>query len=310
MRKIVLPALLLGAILTSVVGCKKETTVDANGKEVVVVDDMNEANEIIEFNNNFIQKSEKNRSYIDAIDRYVDRLQNFIDGKSHVAIQPILIESLRNELKAPDALGKNKDEIQTLVDDFSKKFETIKKKTDELVAYVKAEDFKDDNGAKAKTLESELLVLVDEYYATQDKISAVLQPIADGAEVTILKDHPLKDYIINSKKALLLSQTVSNTVGEQFNSEKYDFATIKKQYEDLEKVAKTNSEKEFKVSDTSLKYKKDSYERFNKQIETFLGTMRKVMRDAEKSNAFTENQVDEVFNGYENVISSYNTFVD
>jgi hypothetical protein len=59
MRKILFPALLLCGMGLTVVGCKKEASVNADGKEVVAVDNMEDANAIIEFNNNLIQKVQR-----------------------------------------------------------------------------------------------------------------------------------------------------------------------------------------------------------------------------------------------------------
>src|SRR5690606_335141 len=141
-------------------------------------------------------------------------------------------------------------------------------------------------------------------------LTAIIQPIADGAEETILKDHPLKDYILGSKKVLAQSQNIATTVVDQYNEDVYDIPAIKKQYDDLEKEIKANTAKEFKVSDASLQSKKGYYESFNKEADSFLATLRKVLREAETSKTITEGQASEIQNGYQNIVSRYNNFVD
>lgn len=310
MKKMLFPALLLCAMGLTVVGCKKDASVNADGKEVVAVDNMDDANAIIEFNNGLIEKSSKNRSNLERVVRYLGSMDAFIAGQTPVLIPPITMPSMSKLAEAPDALGKNKEAVKTLVADSTKKIDDIKKKTDELVTYIKAEDYKDDKGAKAQTYKAEIMKLIDDYYVTEDKLSAIIQPIADAAEETILKDHPLKDYILGSKKVLTLSQNITTAVTDQYNEDVYDILSIKKQYDVLEKEIKANTAKEFKVSDASLQSKKGYYESFNKEGDNFLATLRKVLREAENSKTITEGQASEIQNGYQNVVSRYNNFVD
>lgn len=310
MKKMLFPALLLCGMGLTVVGCKKDVSVNADGKEVVAVDNMDDANAIIEFNNGLIEKSSKNRSNLERVVRYLGSMDAFIAGQTPVLIPPITMPSMSKLAEAPDALGKNKEAVKTLVADSTKKIDDIKKKTDELVTYIKAEDYKDDKGAKAQTYKAEIMKLIDDYYVTEDKLSAILQPIADGAEETILKDHPLKDYILGSKKVLTLSQNITTAVTDQYNEDVYDIPAIKKQYDVLEKEIKANTAKEFKVSDASLQSKKGYYESFNKEGDNFLATLRKVLREAETSKTITEGQASEIQNGYQNIVSRYNNFVD
>ena len=84
MKKILFPALLLCGLGLTVVGCKKDTTVNADGKEVVAVDNMEDANAIIEFNNGLIEKSTKNRSNLERVVRHLEIMDNFIAGKTPV----------------------------------------------------------------------------------------------------------------------------------------------------------------------------------------------------------------------------------
>src|SRR5690606_18878677 len=94
MRKILFPALLLCGMGLTVVGCKKDVSVNADGKEVVAVDNMDDANAIIEFNNGLIEKSSKNRSNLERVVRYLGSMDAFIDGQTPVLIPPITMPSM------------------------------------------------------------------------------------------------------------------------------------------------------------------------------------------------------------------------
>ena len=309
MKKIVSTALFAATITLTTLSCKKETTTTADGKEIVAVDNAEDANAIIEFNNSLLDKRDRRASTLTKISNYINNLPNYIAGKTPVLIPPVAMIDMSKAVEAPDALGKNKDEVKTLVATSKEKFDALKKKSDELIAYVKAEDYKDDNSAKATALIAEITKLAEEYNANEKKLSGIMTPIADGAEAIVLKDHPLKDYIIGSKGVLNDSEKLLDAIDNQVISNKFDIATFKKQYTDLEAVVKANAAREFKVDDASYSNKKGFYDSFNKKADDFLGTVRKIMRDAESSGKFTEQQAEEVYNAYDNLLSNYNNFV-
>lgn len=310
MKKILFPAFMVVAISFTTVSCKKNTTTTADRKEVVAVDNDKDANAIIEFNNSLLEKRERRASTLTRISSYLEGVEDFIAGNRPVLIPPIGMIDISKAVDAPDALGKNKDEVTKLVEESKVKYDAIKAKTDELVAYIKAEDFKDDNSAKAKTLKAEIIKLGDEYTAIENKINTIMSPIADGAEEIILKDHPLKDYIIGSKDVLNKALKLEETLNNQITSNKFDMAAFRKQYAELETAVKTNTAREFKVEDASLTSKKGYYESFNKAGEEYLGEVRKIMRAAETAGKFTPEHSEDIYNAYEGLLRSYNNFVD
>lgn len=310
MKKILVSVLLGAAMVSTVTGCKNETKTNAEGKETVAADNAEDANAVIEFNNNLLQKREKRNSHILRIGSYIDRVDDYISGRTPVLIAPIAVMDMSKIGEVPDAVGKNKEQLKKWMEDSETSYSDIKKKTDELAAYLKAEDYKDDKGTKAMTLKEEITKAVADYRTAEEKINKVMQPIADGAEELILKDHPLREYIIGNKKVFAGAENLTALVNSQFEAGNFDAEAVKKAYSSLETDVKTNKDREFKVTEKVYESKKGYYDSFNKEAESFLGTVRKVLRDAESARKFTEQQVNEVNTAVEDLLSRYNNFVD
>jgi len=310
MKKILISVLLGAAMVAAVTSCKNETKTNAEGKEVVEVSNAGDANAIIEFNNNLLQKRERRNAHIVRIANYIDRVDDYISGRTPVLIAPIAVMDMSKTGDVPAAVGKDKEQLEKWVEESASKYGVIKEKTDELAAYLKAEDYKDDKGAKATALKEEIAKSVTAYRDIEEKINSVMQPLADSAEQIILKDHPLREYIIGNKKVFAGAENITTMINGQFESSSFDAAAVKKAYNSLEADVKTNSERVFKVEDKAYETKKGYYDNFNKEAESFLGTVRKVLRDAEPSHKFTEQQVSEVNSAVEDLLSRYNNFVD
>lgn len=310
MKKILISVLLGAAMVAAVTSCKNETKTNAEGKEVVEVSNAGDANAIIEFNNNLLQKRERRNAHIVRIANYIDRVDDYISGRTPVLIAPIAVLDMSKTGDVPAAVGKDKEQLEKWVEESASKYGVIKEKTDELAAYLKAEDYKDDKGAKATALKEEIAKSVTAYRDIEEKINSVMQPLADSAEQIILKDHPLREYIIGNKKVFAGAENITTMINGQFESGSFDAGAVKKAYNSLEADVKSNSERVFKVEDKAYETKKGYYDNFNKEAESFLGTVRKVLRDAEPLHKFTEQQVSEVNSAVEDLLSRYNNFVD
>lgn len=70
-------------------------------------------------------------------------------------------------------------------------------------AYIKAEDYKDDNYAKGNEICKEEKELAEQIPGLRSQIYALLTPYADKAEEATLMDNPLKDHILAGKALIL-----------------------------------------------------------------------------------------------------------
>ncbi len=269
------------------------------------------ANEIIETNNKLIDLSKSQLGNIDRVINYTENVEGKISGRSLVLIPLTLFNMSFNSEKLetiPAAFGKQKDSIQIYFEKTKEKYSSIVSKTDELKSYMSAEDYKDDKGEKAKKITADINKLVDEYFASNNSLFRLTQPIADQAEEHILKDHPLKDYIIDAKVAIKNVEGSYDEIVNQYNNESVNLEALKSNYSKLEAIYKKMN-REFKVDDTSYSNKKGYYENFTKEIDEFMGSLRKAQRDIESKKKIEIRTVEEVESAYDDIISKYNNFV-
>ncbi|SMC75418.1 DUF3829 domain-containing protein [Moheibacter sediminis] len=313
MRKLILPFLVLSFLVTF--SCKSENSSDAS--ENVSQDD---ANEIIGYNNALIKLNDAQHKYLEIINNNLGKietgLQNPNDRFAFSGLFPPTYfkpVSTFNEPKAEEpgnAFSKEdrqffKSNIKTL----NETFQNVQTKYEELKNYLKAEDFKDDNGAKGKQLIGEIDAFIANYNKTNEAITAKLSTVADGAERKILKDHPLKDYIFAFKDD---SKAINEFVNIAYESpENYKSIETKLQasYDKIEKLNKQHTAmtapdgKEFPGRDGSFK-------RFNDEINDFLVDARKIMREASTSGELTEYNLESFSRNEESIRNAYNNFVD
>ncbi len=296
-------------IAFSIVSCKKENTKDGTPTTLEVKDE-GKANEIIEFNNNFLSKYRNRTSNVEKMMDYANKVEGKIKGTTTMLFATPIMPSVGRDAKLTDAFGKDKETLEKMFTDLETKYKLITDKYEALKAYMAAEDYKDDKGTKAAALRDEINTESKAYFDLNDAFHAKLKPIAEAAENIILKDHPLKEYIVGSKKVLSEADALIEQVYNQYEAQQYDAAVLQAGYDKLEKALKENQAREFKVSDAQYEYKKSGYEDFNKSIENYLGTLRKEMRDVESSKNFTDSQISSIESAYKSVISTYNSFVD
>lgn len=315
MKTIKIASLLLLALTTvGTVSCKGEGKGSADTVETA---DLNEesANLMIESSNKLLDLSRKRNGNIDRALNYTEQVADYISGK-RTAIKPSLVmipiigtnAFNKKEGDLADAFGTKKDEVAKLHEETNTKFKLMTDKSNELKSYMDAEDFKDDKGEKAKTIIAEIEKAIDEYYAANTSLLNLTQPMADKAEEVILKDHPLKDYIIGAKKAMNSVEKSYSLFADQYNNEALDLAALKASYAEIEKIS-IAMKKDFSVKDTNYTNKKGYYENFTKGIEEYLGEFRKNLRNVEEKKKIELNDVESIERAYDNAISKYNNFV-
>lgn len=308
MKKILLPLVFAATIAFTAISCNKDGK-KAEKQSSVNIEDENDANKIIEFNNKYIDLDRRQRSNVDRLVDFADNALRKIQGDRFAIANAIVVPNIGSVKEVPNLFGKEQAEMEKIFTEQQKIYADLNEKKEALQSYLKAEDFKDDQGAKGKTLADEIVKLAEQYYSESLKFSEKLRPIADDAEAIILKDHPLKEHIIGSKKALNEVESAYLLIIEQYNNETYDGEKINGLYAKIENELKNNTERSFDTSDPTYARKENSYKEFNKEIETFLGALRKLNRDSEQTKTIKEHQIRQIESAYNSVISDYNSFV-
>ncbi|WP_333597546.1 DUF6845 domain-containing protein [Chryseobacterium flavum] len=309
MKKIIILAMAL-SLTTVSVSCKK--AVNKLGNKVLNLGGTEEANAIIEFNNNLIDSYKNTSKHIEGVLKYTEAAAAKSKGEN-VMIMPIVLSAMDHSFSrikgVPSGFGKDKTAIEADFTTYKTKKENIEKKFEELKSYMNSEDYKDDKGAKAEMIRKEIETEANAFYISGENLMAKIKPATDAAEEVILKDHPMKEYIISSKKVMNSLDSVIEVLGKQYTG-KFNEAEAQKKYDEFAKVAEANSKMEFNVKDQQYAYKKSQFENFNKYASNFLDTYRKLIRDSKEAGKIPDSNIEQIDSSYESVLSAYNSFVN
>ncbi|WP_313091598.1 DUF6845 domain-containing protein [Chryseobacterium flavum] len=309
MKKIIILAMAL-SLATVSVSCKK--AVNKLGNKVLNLGGTEEANAIIEFNNNLIDSYKNTSKHIEGVLKYTEAAAAKSKGEN-VMIMPIVLSAMDHSFSrikgVPSGFGKDKAAIEADFTTYKTKKENIEKKFEELKSYMNSEDYKDDKGAKAEMIRKEIETEANAFYISGENLMAKIKPATDAAEEVILKDHPMKEYIISSKKVMNSLDSVIEVLGKQYTG-KFNEAEARKKYDEFAKVAEANSKMEFNVKDQQYAYKKSQFENFNKYASNFLDTYRKLIRDSKEAGKIPDSNIEQIDSSYESVLSAYNSFVN
>ncbi|KMQ65006.1 hypothetical protein ACM46_12470 [Chryseobacterium angstadtii] len=309
MRKMIVLAMALSFTSVAVVSCKKD--VSKLGQSVLNLGGANDANAIIDFNNNFLDSYKSTSKHIESILKYADAASAKAKGEN-VMIMPIVISSMDYSFgkikEIPSGFGKDKAAIEADFNAYKAKKENIEKKFEELKSYMNSEDYKDDKGAKADAITKEIETDAQALFTSGENVVAKIKPATDAAEEVILKDHPLKEYIISSKNVMNSLDATLDTLDKQYSG-KFNEAEAQKKYDELAKAIEANSKLDFNVKDPQYAYKKSQFESFNKTASSFLDVYRKLIRDSKGEGQISDSNIQQVDSSYESVLNSYNSFV-
>lgn len=309
MKKIIILAMAL-SLATVSVSCKK--AVNKLGNKVLNLGGTEEANAIIEFNNNLIDSYKNTSKHIEGVLKYTEAAAAKSKGEN-VMIMPIVLSAMDYSFSrikgVPSGFGKDKAAIEADFTTYKTKKENIEKKFEELKSYMNSEDYKDDKGAKAEMIRKEIETEAKAFYISGENLMAKIKPATDAGEEVILKDHPMKEYIISSKKVMNSLDSVIEVLGKQYTG-KFNEAEAQKKYDEFAKVAEANSKMEFNVKDQQYAYKKSQFENFNKYASNFLDTYRKLIRDSKEAGKIPDSNIEQIDSSYESVLSAYNSFVN
>lgn len=308
MKKMMILAMAI-SLTTSVVSCKKGA--DKMGSTILNLGGESEANAIIDFNNNFVDSYKNTTKSLERFLKYADD----VVAKSKDAkfmVLPLMTTTMDYTLsrikEVPSGFGKDKAAIEADFNIYKSKKENIEKKIEELKSYMNSEDYKDDKGAKAEAIKKEIEADADALYTSGESVMAKIKPATDAAEEVILKDHPMKEYIMSSKNVMNSMDSVVDLLGKQYTG-KFNEAEAQKKYDEFSKLVEANSKMNFNVKDQQYSYKKSQFETFNKTASGFLDKYRKLIRDSKEAGKIPDNDLQQIDSSYESVLSAYNTFV-
>ncbi|MBO9694416.1 DUF3829 domain-containing protein [Chryseobacterium sp.] len=314
------PLIIAGVLLFSfsVISCDKLEKVKAklsqNGTSQVNPFSVNSGDtnrDIISFNNKVVKMDDEQSDFIKDFQNILIQMEDYVKNADanpqFSGIVPIFTPSVmiytRQELKAPDVLGKD---FQALVDkmkDTMIQLESLKK---ELDTYKQAEDWKDDKGKKVAEINEKATKLIKGNRTAANDLFTRLSPKSNKAEIEVLKDHPLKTQIIQSREIMELAQKIIDDSYDVTDMNAYQ-NKFSQQYLQMEKLYNRNISEKIPSSE---KQKESSYQAFNNSVNDFLGKMRIVQRSMNENNQELNRNLDNLEREAGYVLDRYNTFVD
>ncbi len=307
MKKIIVFALAI-TVSTAATSCKKG--MDKLGNVVMKAGE-NNSQAIIDFNNDFLDSYKNSTRHIEGIVKYAESALTKAKG-GDVMIMPIVISSLDYSLskikEVPTGFENDREIIETTFNTYKAKKESIEKKYEELKSYMTSEDYKDDKGAKAEALKKEIDAEAQDFFTAGESILIKIKPATDAAEEVILKDHPMKDFIVSSKSLMNSMDSVMDVLDKQYQNG-FNEAEAQKKYDEFAKAVETNAAKTFDVKDPQYAHKKSQFESLNKGASEFLDQFRKLIRDSKSSGKIEDSNIRTMDSAYESVLNSYNSFV-
>lgn len=307
MKKVMMVALALSLSVASV-SCKKG--IDKIGNAVLKAGE-NESQAIIDFNNDFLDSYKSSSRYIENIVKYAEAAVKKSKGET-VYSMPVVISSMDYALskikEVPSGFEKDKTLVEADFNTYKAKKESIAKKFEELKSYITSEDYKDDKGVKAEAMKKAIDADAQAFFTSGENILTKIKPATDAAEEVILKDHPMKEFIVSSKSLMSSMDSVMDVLDKQYAGS-FNEAEAQKKYDEFEKIVNINSKKDFNVKEQQYAYKKAEFENVNKKAADFLDKYRKLIRDSKSTGKIAERNINEMDSAYESVLSSYNSFV-
>lgn len=274
------------------------------------------ASHIIEYTNLIVDMSNKHNSYLEKVVDNTNRLEEALkhpgDKYRFVGIsKPFAMPEFNrpNKPKLDEPVKELADKDKTFFKDSLSKYNTLytamMATNNRMHEYITAEDYKDDKGAKGYAIIDTLRNQVATLYGLKSSIIKKVEVVADESEKIILKDSPLKDYIIAMKEDMNSIRAFIDLLGSE---EKYAGieAKAKAAYDALEKTQAAHSQINL---DNAKKANEDhSFTTFYDDFHKLLLNARKAMRDAGEKGAFKDYDLESLDRDYDSLVRDYNNF--
>jgi hypothetical protein len=307
MKKIVCSSFIF-AIIVAFVSCKNF------GKSAAYNDKSSSAaSNIIEYTNLIVDMSNNNNRYLEQVADNTVKIEKALKNPNDryafmVVSKPFdhnfNISQKKVDEPVSDLSKADQDFFKEKVTNYTTLYNSLKQSNDELHDYLTAQDYKDDKGAKGFILLDTVRNKIQRAYILKNELMKKVEVVADASEEVILKDSPLKDYIIAMKGDM---KDVRKFI-DLLESDKYSVIADKAkiQYDALEAaqikhitIDPANAKKANKFAQFGI---------FYDRLHTFLLNARKILRDGAEKGELTESDLSTLNSDYDVLISSYNSF--
>ncbi|MCW3467280.1 YiiG family protein [Chitinophaga nivalis] len=319
MKRLLLSAAVCMSLLTATVSCNDSSKKgNASGTAAEYEDQSSSsANNIIEYTNLIVDLSNKNNDYVNTLMKYVDKAEKGLKNPS----DPFAFSGMLTPHSFPTFNRNSKVKVDEPVKDLSKAdqqffkekvtsyiqtYKQMDSSYKQLKDYLSAQDYKDDKGAKGNALISDIRSHAEALQTEKVVLMKKVSEVADASEIIILKDSPLKTYILAMKEDM---KSISDFIAiMEDGAASYGKVADKAQaaYDALEKAQAAHAK--IDMDNATKAHKEVSYNSFYDGFHTFLLDARKIMRDAKEKGSMPDYIVEQLSRSYDNQVSRYNTF--
>ncbi|PSL47846.1 uncharacterized protein DUF3829 [Chitinophaga niastensis] len=313
MKKSIFCAAVSIALITTSISCNNSSK---EGAAAYAEKSASSASQVIEYTNLLVDMSNKSNNYTSRILGNLDIIEKGLKNPTDAfafsgVIPPMDIPSFNPSKvtvdKPVDALSKADQQFfKEKVAGWQATYKNVGASYKLLQDYLIAQDFKDDKGAKGYALVDSVRNNIQSLYAQKTVLIKKVNEVADASEAVILKDSPLKDYILAMKadmKSVCEFINILEDGGNDYNkiSDKAQAAydAMEKAQAEHAKIDKTNAAKEHNDA---------SFDSFYTSYHDFLLNAKKIMRDAKEKGALTDSNIESLNGNYDTLISRYNAF--
>ncbi|MBP1650446.1 MAG: hypothetical protein H6Q26_603 [Bacteroidetes bacterium] len=275
------------------------------------------ASHIIEYTNLIVDMSNKHNSYLEDVVNNTTKLEEALKHPNdhyrfitinkpfsapdfHQFNQKVKIDEPVKELSSPD-----KKFFKDSITKYQGLFATMQATNNRMHEYITAEDYKDDKGSKGYAIIDTLRGQIAQLYSLKSAIVKKVELVADASEQIILKDSPLKEYIIAMKKDMGNIRSFIDLLGSE---EKYAGieAKAKAQYDSLEKAQAEHAQ--INIDNAKKANEDHSFNTFYDDFHKLLLNARKRMRDAGEKGHFESYDLESLDSDYDSLVRDYNNF--
>ncbi|KIO76577.1 hypothetical protein TH53_14120 [Pedobacter lusitanus] len=321
MKKTITSTLCCILLLLAVISCtnnKKDNNTQNESSASAETGSADKASRIIEYTNLVVDMANSHNSYLKNILSNTEQIEKGLRNPKNLfaftgVITPHLIQAgLRNmngvTIEKPvDELGKeNQAYFKTQITQYNTIFEKLQNNYKQLDDYLKAQDYKDDNGTKGYLMIDTIRNTVQKLYTGKLVLMKKVNEVADAAEIVVLKDSPLKDYIIAMKTDMKTFRNFIDLLAD--NGSNYAKIKDKAQagYRELENSQTKNAA--LNIENAKKANKDGQYKRFYESFHDLLLRTKKTLRDAGTSGKLTKTDIDDLDRDYDGLIRNYNYF--
>ncbi|MFL9483978.1 hypothetical protein ACI6Q2_14460 [Chitinophagaceae bacterium LWZ2-11] len=304
--------LFISSFLVLCFACKTKTTKD--GKPVDTPS-TNKAGEIIAYTNSVVDLCNGYRSYVESSDKYMANCEKalkttkkdnftFMGNIKSFSI-PSMARGADPTKPTSQLTSSDQDFFKLNVSNIQKYYKNLTDYNDKIDKYIKAEDYKDDKGAKG-------LAIIDSAYAAIDTITSLrimlynrVDIVAEESEKVLLEKDPLKDNVLAMKEDMVLAKKLIKTLAQDKN-----ITVVISEADSIYTKMESNAAAHKGINPELLKKesKASSYDRFYQSFDDLLISARKTIRDVKESKNVTSNQIESLRYKSESLTSSYNSY--